>query len=435
MRVPEGWREVRLGDLGTWCGGGTPSKRNPDYWQGPIPWVSPKDMRGPELWDTEDHISDEAVADSATNVVPPGSVLLVTRSGILRHTLPIALAKVSVAINQDIKALQPGPLTTGYFAAQLLRWHEKKLLERCAKVGTTVESIDFSALLAFKVCLPPLAEQERISSILSSVDEAIESTQVVIDQLQVVKKAMMAELLTKGTPGRHSRFKKTEIGEVPEGWDVLRLGDCLREPIRNGYSPVCPKTPTGRWILHLGAVTADGFNPTALKPAPLDDARLNSATLESGDIVVSRSNTRERVGLAGMYRGEPANCFYPDLLMRVRTNRDLLPDFLELVLLSERGRAYLSSSARGTSESMVKINRTVLEAFPVQLPSLAEQREIVSAISSVQDRMNVEWKWQRGLQELKSALLAGLLTGEVRVPDGAPIPGRSAVAGEGRAEG
>jgi type I restriction enzyme S subunit len=76
-----------------------------------------------------------------------------------------------------------------------------------------------------EVLLPSLPEQRKIAAILSSVDETIEKTEAVIERLQVVKKAMMQELLTRGLPGRHTRFKKTEIGEIPEEWDVVELGE------------------------------------------------------------------------------------------------------------------------------------------------------------------------------------------------------------------
>src|ERR1041384_567721 len=107
-------------------------------------------------------------------------------------------------------------------------------------------------------------------------------------------------------------------GMTPEGWRPASLGELLREPIRNGYSPNCPSHPTGKWILHLGAVTPHGYNPVAVKPAPLEDPRVDATLLEVGDLLVSRSNTRERVGLAGVYSGSPAPCGNPDLLMRVR---------------------------------------------------------------------------------------------------------------------
>ncbi|MDP1898207.1 MAG: restriction endonuclease subunit S, partial [Sulfurimicrobium sp.] len=105
---PTGWRLLPLKELGFWVGGGTPSKAKPAYWEtGTIPWVSPKDMKTERIHDSEDHITEQAVSESTANLIPTGSVLLVTRSGILRHTLPVAITTVPVTVNQDLKALTP----------------------------------------------------------------------------------------------------------------------------------------------------------------------------------------------------------------------------------------------------------------------------------------------------------------------------------------
>src|ERR1019366_2159540 len=93
------------------------------------------------------------------------------------------------------------------------------LLRDLATPGVSQTNINREVLRRVEVPLPPLGEQRKIAVILSSVDDAIGATQAVIDQLQVAKKAMMAELLTRGLPGRHKKFKMTEIGEVPEEWE------------------------------------------------------------------------------------------------------------------------------------------------------------------------------------------------------------------------
>ena len=87
--------------------GGTPSKANPHYWCGSIPWVSPKDMKASTLEDATDHITEDAVANSATSIVPEGSILVVVRSGILVHSIPVSQVKRPLAFNQDIKAIIP----------------------------------------------------------------------------------------------------------------------------------------------------------------------------------------------------------------------------------------------------------------------------------------------------------------------------------------
>lgn len=91
--------------------------------------------------------------------------------------------------------------------------------------GSTHNTIYMPVFKDLQILLPPLPEQRKIAAILSSVDATIEKTEAVIEQLRVVKKAMMQELLTRGIPGRHRRFKETEIGVVPEEWTEFRLED------------------------------------------------------------------------------------------------------------------------------------------------------------------------------------------------------------------
>ncbi|RUO93223.1 restriction endonuclease subunit S [Corallococcus sp. AB018] len=203
----------------------------------------------------------------------------------------------------------------------------------------------------------------------------------------------------------------------PGDWSDSMLGHHLRTPIRNGYSPVCPTASTGVWMLSLSAVTEDGFNVAGVKPAPLNDDRVLDNLLVPGDIVVSRSNTPERVGLAGLYRGEPEPCAYPDLMMRVRPSSSLNSEYLLLHLLSHRGRKYFSESARGSSSSMVKIDRAILESFPVPVPPLSEQRAIAAAISDVDALLGSLDRLITKKRDLKQAAMQQLLTGRTRLPE------------------
>jgi len=154
---------VNLGSLGTWVGGGTPSKVIRSYWTGETPWASPKDMRSDELYDTEDHISEEAVASSSTKVVPAGSVIVAVRTGILKHTFPVAVACRSMAINQDLKALLPNNVFLPEFVAAYLRLQAPGILRACVKSGTTVESVDVNLFKKMTIPLPGKTVQEHFS--------------------------------------------------------------------------------------------------------------------------------------------------------------------------------------------------------------------------------------------------------------------------------
>lgn len=170
---------------------------------------------------------------------------------------------------------------------------------------------------------------------------------------------------------------------MPNGWAVIPLGELLNQKVKNGYSPVCPTEPTGKWMLSLGAVGPSGINSNEIKPAPPKDSKLEGYQLRSGDFLISRSNTRERVGFSALFRGEIENCYYPDLLMRFRVDEaKLLPEYLENYLYSKAALSYLQGAASGTSGSMVKITKGVVEALPVPLPPIKEQEKIAKILST-----------------------------------------------------
>lgn len=270
---------------------------------------------------------------------------------------------------------------------------------------------DFSKII---VQLPSELEQHKITSILSTVDEAIQKTNEIIAKTQQLKKGLMQQLLVRGIG--HHRLKQTEIGKIPENWVVAKLCDVLVEPIKNGYSPRAPPKETGKWILTLGALSSEGLEKDKIKPAPINDLNVTRCELKPGDILVSRSNTRQLVGLAALYRGEPPNCSYPDLMMRVRVDRTRIDNvFLVHWLRSPFSRKYLTSSARGTSGSMVKINRTILSELQIPLPPSTEQGVIVARLSAIDEKLANEHRVKEKLGQLKNGLMQVLLTGRVRV--------------------
>ena len=134
--LPRGWAEAAVEELGEWRGGGTPSKARDSFWRnGTVPWVSPKDMKRNFIDDADDHITEHAVRDSATNLIPPQSVLVVTRSGILRHSLPIAINTREVAINQDLKALTPHDGVDAEFVAGQFRADARRFSPTAPRLG------------------------------------------------------------------------------------------------------------------------------------------------------------------------------------------------------------------------------------------------------------------------------------------------------------
>ncbi|MBI4519449.1 MAG: restriction endonuclease subunit S [Gemmatimonadetes bacterium] len=194
---------MALGELGHWSGGGTPSKANVALWQGGnIPWVSPKDMKVDIIRDSEDHITEVALEASPASLLSRGAILVVTRSGILQHTLPVAVTEVRVAVNQDLKALSPHQGLHSGFIARALKSLEDDMLLRCTKDGTTVHSIDTRKLLAYQIPIAPSPEQgrvvEAIQSYLSRLDEAV----ALLERVRRNLKRYRAAVLKAAVEGR-----------------------------------------------------------------------------------------------------------------------------------------------------------------------------------------------------------------------------------------
>lgn len=293
-------------------------------------------------------------------------------------------------------------------------------IEQAAHGGAGLVHIKKSELVKFEALLPPLHEQRRIAEVLSSVDDAIATTRAVIEQTRKVKQGVLECLLTKGIG--HTRFKQTEIGEIPEGWVVAKLFDVLSEPVRNGYSPISPKNPTGGWLLSLGSLSEDGLSDAYIKPAPLHDQRMAPAKLSFNDVVLSRSNTPDRVGMVGIYKGLPDNCYFPDLMICLRFKRNVvLPDFGSIWLHRLRQSGYFMRAAAGTSASMVKINRSLLSQVQIAVPSIREQEEIVARTSDIRRTIGVSEDQLAALTTTKSALMSDLLTGRKRVTETLPM--------------
>lgn len=163
------WRT--LADLGKWSGGKTPSMSEHDYWAaGKIPWLTSKDMKCSTLTDTQDHITEIAVKNASMTLYPKNSIAIVTRSGILKHTFPVAYVPFSTTVNQDIKVLEVNETVIPRYAFHLLQGKGQDILARTKKQGGTVDSLDFQKLLTYKVPVPPLSIQQRIVNVLDNFD-------------------------------------------------------------------------------------------------------------------------------------------------------------------------------------------------------------------------------------------------------------------------
>jgi type I restriction enzyme, S subunit len=198
LRFPEfqnagEWEVKRLDELVDMQSGATPSKANPAFWIGSVPWVSAKDMKRLFLEDAEDHISAEAVDDGA-RLVPRGTLLMLIRGMTLLKDVPICVLRREMSFNQDVKGLRPKNGVDGLFLAWMLTGNKQRLLAMVNVAGHGTGKLDTDELKALELMFPPPPEQQRIATCLSSLDALITAETQKLDALKLHKKGLMQQL-------------------------------------------------------------------------------------------------------------------------------------------------------------------------------------------------------------------------------------------------
>jgi len=304
-------------------------------------------------------------------------------------------------------------------------WGQSHLERFCYAGSTNQLELSRKPVKASVLPVPTVQEQQGIAQILDIFDTAIRETEALIDKLKTVKQGLLQDLLTRGIdsngqlrPSQRQApelYKASPLGWIPKEWSWDTLDHWLTGKPKNGYSPKEAGEWTGIQMLGLGCLTKEGFLPTQLKPAPAADKGLDKARLNDGDLLVSRANTRELVGLVGVYRDVGTPCTYPDLMMRLLPSEETSAEFLELVLQSNKVRRQVQASASGTSESMVKISSSIVTSLKVAIPRTNEQIAILCRTKTLNAQLQSELQGLEVLRGVKEGLMDDLLSGRVRV--------------------
>ena len=409
--TPDGWEDLSLSDLATIVGGGTPSRNQPTYWDGEVPWATPTDvtgLRGRIISETVSTITHGGLASSSAALLPPSSLLMTTRATIGA----CAINRVPMATNQGFQSLVPKQNTCVNFLYYLIRHHRRRI-ERLA-AGSTFLEVSKRTVRTFRVAVPPLPEQHKIAAILSSVDDAIEKTQAVIDQVQVVKRGLMQELFTRGLPGRHTRFKRTEIGRIPEEWDAIPLERyCAR--VTDGTHDTPRRVTEGVPLLTAKNIRNGELDFKGSYLISEDDFIEISkrSRVDPGDVIFGMIGT---IGNPVVVPSDVHELAIKNVaLFKLDgdlTKADWLVAYLESPMFARR----VLQQQTGNAQKFLPLG--FLRKLLIPDASAEERGEIVATLRSVNLRLRTEAKCRSSLSQVKAALTSVLLTGERRVrPD------------------
>lgn len=419
--LPQDWSVARVNEIATLSSGGTPSKKRREFWSGSIPWASPKDMKTPWLHDTQDHISQEGL-DDGSRLAPTGSLFIVVRGMILAKDLPVSMAMVPMAFNQDMKAIHTGDGVDAEFVLHAFSAYKSHLIREIGTSAHGTRRISTQAIEEFKIPLPPLAEQRAIAGVLRTVERAKEATEKMIAAAQQLKQSLMRHFFTFGPvpfqDADHVELQQSGVGEIPAEWQVVTLED-VSEFLQYGTSKRCELEPVGNPVLRIPNVVHDVIDTTELKYGSFDKTELEKMTLADGDILFVRTNGRkEYIGRCAVYRGEPPDSLFASYLIRARLLRERLdPNFFQFYATTEMGRSFLSGRATSASDGKFNINTQILKQVQLPEPSMEVQKEVVDAIQRVESKERRERERATALSALFDSLLHELMTGQRRVND------------------
>lgn len=259
-------------------------------------------------------------------------------------------------------------------------------------VGSLSPTINWRQLSRQEFSLPPLELQRRMADLLWASWKQVEAAENLVQTLRHLRASYISDRIERSTAPR------------------VRFAELWATSPESGHSPAPISNETGHWLLTLAALTKDGYRSGHTKPVQALPQVL-AARLEAGDLLVSRSNTPELVGFAGIFSESRGDVSFPDTMMRLHIKPDVARrGYIQAALLSPLGRAHMRRVAAGTSGSMRKINRTSLGAFVLPLPPIESQDAMVAAADEISAAVEAVNRQASNCRDLHAALLRSLLS-------------------------
>ena len=436
FELPDGWAWERLSNLASFSGGKTPSTSRSEYWDGDILWVTSKDMKSKYITSSQLRLS--TLGAEQMQMYQPDTLLLVTRSGILRHTLPVAILKECATINQDLKAIILYMPQLAEYIYVCLKGMETQLLLKYTKSGTTVENVNFDEFQKVLLPIPSIQQIDRIMSSTGSAESVvstIEDDKAALADYVIKAKSKILDLAIRGQlvpqdpadepaavlleriraekeelikQGKLKRDKKESVifrGEdnsyyekigtevrciddeipfdIPDTWEWVRLENCCSKEIRRGKSP---KYIDESGILVFAQKCNNKHNGIDIDLALyLDESILGrypaDEYMQDGDIVVNSTGTGT-LGRVGFYRTSDNNIglpIVPDSHVTVIRGVSSIHAFYLYAFMKANQRELEKKGEGSTNQKELK--PLTLKEMLVPIPPFSEQKQIEIAVS------------------------------------------------------
>ena len=358
---------VKLGDVFEIGSGGTPSKSHPEYYGGDIPWVKTGDLKNEYLYEVEDFITEEGLKNSAAKVYEADTVLIAMYGATIGAT---SILKINACTNQACAAFKKNEQVIPEYLYYFLRSQKKKFVKD--GVGGAQPNISAGYLKKVEMELPSIEDQRVIVDILEKISDIVIKRKQEIQSLDNLIKARFVEMF--GDPIHN-----------PLGWDMVTFDECLTS-IENGKSFVCDSNAREGehpGILKLSAATYGVYKPEENKAIIDSNDFVKSAEVHNGDLLFTRKNTPELVGMAAYVEITPNKLMMPDLIFRLNTNSKCNKIYMWKLINHDLYRRQVESAASGSAKSMSNISKERLGRLSLPLPPIKLQNEFADFVKQV----------------------------------------------------
>ena len=414
--IPEEWGYEELNKLVDKITDGT--HKTPTYTESGIPFLRVTDIQKSEIdWNNVKYISQEEHLELIKRCNPEIGDILYSKNG------TIGIPKIIDWDNEFsifvslclIKMKKQESYISNKYLEQFLKSDScMRQIRLRAKQGT-VTNLHLEEIRELIIPIPTIKEQEKIASILSTVDEQIDNVDALIEKNKELKKGLMQTLLTKGIG--HTKFKKTEIGEIPDEWEVINAGrvfDIITDYVANGsFASLAANVEYKESEDFAIVVRLTDYKNEYKGPFVYVDKKaydfLSKSKLEGDDIIIANVGAYAGYVFRAPNINKPITLGPNAILVRSEQNRE----FIYYWLSSEFGQKAIKEIISTTAQP--KFNKTDFKKILLPIPNLKEQYKISSILLKTDERIEEHEKEKKKLEQLKKGLMQQLLTGRIRV--------------------
>lgn len=399
MRLPEGWKLAKIGEIAKFYSGGTPSKLNDKFWGGVHPWITAKDLKKHYLGNSIDTLTDIGFAKA--KIAPLGATLILVRGMTLLKNFPVGYATRPMSFNQDIKALVPLQGTDGLFLSFFLVAQKDKIRQFVSIASHGTGKLDTEIIKGLSIKIPPFPEQQKIAQILSTWDKAIEKLEALIAAKQKRKKALMQQLLTgkKRFPGFNGKWKDIKLKAVFN--EIKDKND--------GAESHSIMTISSR----LGLISQEDKFDRVIA----GDSLKKYTQLTYNDFAYNKGNSKSyRMGC--IYQLEDrASALVPFVYICFSPTDEVCSSFYKHWFLAHgldrQLKKIITSGARG--DGLLNVNTKDFFSLKIPFPTKKEQIAIAEILQAADQEITTHQNQLTALKQQKQGLMQQLLTGKVRV--------------------